>query len=92
MATTTWLSCIGYIIMSTLSYHVCKGFIDENAPLSALSSGLITSTALLMAIIFSQVSHGSPKTNFTTGLKDRLLKNQNRPLRELMSNCTSDYL
>ena len=31
MVTTTWSSCIGHIIMSTLLCHVYKGHADQNA-------------------------------------------------------------
>ena len=34
MATTTWSSSIGHIIMSTLSCHAYEGHTDKNAPLS----------------------------------------------------------
>ena len=55
MATTIWSSCIGYIIMSTLSCHVYYDHTDQNAPYW-VSIGLLTCTSHLTAVTFRQVS------------------------------------
>ena len=55
MATTIWSSCIGYIIISTLSCHVYYDHTDQNTPY-LVSIGLLTCTSHLTAITFRQVS------------------------------------
>ena len=55
MATTIWSSCIGYIIMSTLSYHVYYDHTDQDAPYW-VSIRLSTWTSHLTPITFCQVS------------------------------------
>ena len=90
MATTTWSSCSDYTIISIFSYHLCKGYIDQNAPLLALSLKLITYTALLTAI--KLVSQNTMAVSKPTLLQaSYILVESEHPLREVMSNCSSDH-
>ena len=65
MATTTWSSCIGHIIMSTC--HVHEGHTDQNAPLSDKYTVDYLHISSNCHYILSSISesHGSPKNNFT---------------------------
>ena len=72
MATTTW-SCIGHIVMYTMSYHVYEGHTDHHA---LVGMGLITcnispNCSYILSIISEP--HGSPKTNLTA-LKEKSLE------------------
>ena len=80
MATTIWSSCIGYIIMSTLSCHVHYDHTDQNAPYW-VSIGLLTCTSPLTAITFCQVS-----PNPMAVPKSILLHLNRRPKEHLVKN------
>ena len=68
MATTTWSSCIGHIIMSTLLCHVYIGHTDQNAPLLGKYRVDYLHIFPTCCYVLSSISksHGSPKTNFCT--------------------------
>ena len=64
---TTWASCIGHIIMSTLSRHFYKGHTDQNACLSGkyrVDFLHIPSNCYYTLLSISE-SHDSSKSNFT---------------------------
>ena len=65
MATTTWSSSIGHIIMSILSCHIYEGHTNQNASLSG---------KYMVDYLHISEFHGSPKTNFTA-LKEKDPKN-----------------
>ena len=68
MATTTWSSSIGHIIMSTFPCHIYEGHTDQNAPLAGRYRVVYLHISPNCHHILSSISksHGSPKTNFTT--------------------------